>query len=310
MNPKLFSLFCCAGLALSISITSTWAQTPKTSKIVFTSTRDGNAEIYTMNVDGSKAKNLTQHDARDEAPVWSPTGEHIAFHSNRHGLRDLYIMDADGRNVRKLFKDLVYREFPTWSPDGKMLAYHRSVGGGGRISVANVGGSAEEHLAPTGPLGGFPAWSPDGSEILFTYRFKEAIGHTVLRSVNINTREVTTLYDPNEPVSLYSAAWSPDGNKIAFHWTKKGIFLLHRNMKTVKKLTAGATPAWSPRGEALVYTKDSQIFTYDFSSRRSNQLTAGAGTVNFQPNWFDPTVLSVQPTLELLTTTWGQIKQQ
>ena len=137
MNPKLFPLFCCAGLALFISITSTWAQTPKTSKIVFTSTRDGNAEIYTMNVNGSKAKNLTQHDARDEAPVWSPTGEHIAFHSNRHGLRDLYIMDADGRNVRKLFKDLVYREFPTCSPDGKMLAYHRSVGGGGRIPVVN-----------------------------------------------------------------------------------------------------------------------------------------------------------------------------
>ena len=72
-----------------------------------------------MNVNGSKAKNLTQHDARDEAPVWSPTGEHIVFHSNRHGLRDLYIMDADGRNVRKLFKDLVYRESQLGHPMAK-----------------------------------------------------------------------------------------------------------------------------------------------------------------------------------------------
>ena len=308
MKTKLFAVFSCISLALFNTSTSTWAQAPSTSKIVFTSTRDGNSEIYIMNVDGSKPENLTRHDARDGGPVWSPTGTHIAFHSDRHALRDLYIMNADGKNVRKLFKDLVYREFPTWSPDGKMLAYYRWDGADGTIYIADIDGQLEKHMAPTGPLGGFPAWSPDGSEILFTYRFKEAIGNTVLRSVNVNTREVMTRYDPNEPASLTSAAWSPDSNTIAFYWSKKGIFLLDRNTKTVKKLTAGTHPDWSPRGDTLVYMKDAQIFRYDFSSRRSNQLTAGAGTVNVQPNWFDPAVLPVQPNLKLLTTVWGKLK--
>ena len=310
MKTKLFSLLCCISLALTNSSTPTWAQPHKTVKIAFTSTRDGNDEIYIMNVDGSKPENLTRHDARDGGAVWSPTGEQIAFHSNRHDLRDLYIMDADGGNVRKLLKDLVYREYPTWSPDGTMLAYYRSDGGDAKVYVANIDESAEELMAEAGPLGAFPDWSPDGSEIVFTYRFKGALGNTVLQSVNVNTREVTTLYEPNEPAALLYAAWSPMGDTIAFYWHKKGIFLLASNAKAVKKLTVGAHPAWSTRGKELVYTKDSQIFTFDFSNRRSKQLTAGAGTVNIDPEWFDPSVLPVHPNPKLLTTMWGKLKQK
>ena len=310
MNTKRFILLCCISLALSNTTTPTWAQAPSTAKIAFTSTRDGNAEIYIMNPDGSQQKNLTHHNARDGAPVWSPTGKHIAFHSDRHGLRDLYIMDANGKNVRKLFKDLVYREFPTWSPDGKKIAYYRWDGGDGTIYMANIDGSAEEHLAETGPLGGFPAWSPDGSQIIFTYRFKEAIGFTRLDSVNVNTHEVTTHYDPNEPASLTDAVWSPDSNIIAFSWLKKGIFLLNTNTKVAKKVIAGTQPAWSPRGDILLYTKGSHIHAFHFSSRRSNQLTAGAGTVNVQPNWFDPAVLPVTPQSYLITTRWAALKKQ
>ena len=60
----------------------------------------------------------------------------------------------------------------------------------------------------------------------------------------------------------------------------------------------GAFPDWS---------KDSQIFTFDFSNRRSKQLTAGAGTVNIDPEWFDPSVLPVHPNPKLLTTMWGKV---
>jgi len=42
------------------------------SKIAFTSKRDGNYEIYVMNVDGTKQKNLTNNPAQDISPSWSP----------------------------------------------------------------------------------------------------------------------------------------------------------------------------------------------------------------------------------------------
>ena len=58
-----------------------FAETPTTPKILFTSTRDGNHEVYIMNPDGSEQVNLTQHPARDVSAVWSPTGEQILFAS-------------------------------------------------------------------------------------------------------------------------------------------------------------------------------------------------------------------------------------
>ena len=94
---------------LSVGICAVSAKAPTTPKILFTSARDGNSEIYMMNPDGSEQVKLTQHPATDQQPVWSPTGEQILFISNRRdfrprGRRDLYLMDPDGSNVRRVFK--------------------------------------------------------------------------------------------------------------------------------------------------------------------------------------------------------------
>ena len=86
-----------------------WAKPPTTAKIVFMSKRDGNAEIYIMNPDGSEQVNLTQHPAADYNPAWSPNGKHILFSSDRDGIFDLFLMDPDGTNVRKVFKSSKYR---------------------------------------------------------------------------------------------------------------------------------------------------------------------------------------------------------
>src|SRR4051812_26456720 len=65
-------------------------------KIVFVSDRDGNAEIYSCNVDGSNISRLTNNAATDDQPAWSPDGSQIAFVSDRTGNPELYIMNADG----------------------------------------------------------------------------------------------------------------------------------------------------------------------------------------------------------------------
>ena len=131
----------CIGI-LCTSVHSVFAKAPDTAKIVYSSTRDGNWEIYTMNTDGGQQVRLTQNFAEDFTPVWSPTGEEILFASDRDGVPDLYLMDADGKNVRRVFKKSARREHPTWSPDGKQIAYVRKW----FIYIATLGKQEEHQL--------------------------------------------------------------------------------------------------------------------------------------------------------------------
>lgn len=78
------------------------AWSPDGKKIAFTSSRDGNYEIYVMNADGTEQKRLTDNPRIDTMPVWSPDGKRIAFVSDRAGPYKIYIMDADGSNVVRI----------------------------------------------------------------------------------------------------------------------------------------------------------------------------------------------------------------
>ena len=155
-------LLICGLFLLSPSL-AVMAQTPATAKIVFTSKRDGNAEIYVMNPDGGEQLNVTKHHAEDYEPAWSPDGTQILFSSDRGGRFDLYLMDADGSNVRKVFKSQERRRAPAWSPDGKQIAYTQGEQGEEAIYLAARTGDAAKKLTD----GFSPAWSPDGREIAF-----------------------------------------------------------------------------------------------------------------------------------------------
>jgi len=80
-------------------------------KIAFVSDCDGNDEIYIMNIDGSGQTNLTNNQADEWNPFFSPDGNKIVFVSDRDGKMEIYIMNIDGSEQTKL-TDEVYNTNP------------------------------------------------------------------------------------------------------------------------------------------------------------------------------------------------------
>ena len=74
---------------------------PDGKKIVFSSDREGNLHIFTMDPDGSGAKRLTTEGSFNANPAWSPDGKQIVFVSNRNGENQIYVMDMNGKNVKE-----------------------------------------------------------------------------------------------------------------------------------------------------------------------------------------------------------------
>ncbi len=105
--------------------------TQATGRIAFTSDRDGDAEIYLMNADGTEQRNLTNNPAQDVLIGWSPDGTRLAFFSTRTGWLEIFVMEADGSHISQLTDSIdtgmAYSAPVSWSPDGKYLLGVRSI---------------------------------------------------------------------------------------------------------------------------------------------------------------------------------------
>ena len=98
---------------------------PDGTRLAFTSNRDGNPEIYVMNLDGSGLRRLTNHPGIDATPTWSPTGTQIAFTSDRGGAPSIYVVGVDGLGLRRLTFE--HSDRATWSPAPyNEIAYRRA----------------------------------------------------------------------------------------------------------------------------------------------------------------------------------------
>jgi hypothetical protein len=227
--------------------------------IVWSSSRNGNHDLFTMKTDGSDVKAITSGDTVDWFPRFSPDGSRILFCRSKKGWVsekdanisakwDLWTVKPEGGEATKVLDDATWG---TWIGadevifvrDGKIL---RTKLGSGKEDLL-LDGNAEKQL--DGAELQQPELSPDGRFVAITLR---------------GSRRETGIW------SLEKKTWTKTGLGCQINWTPDGKDIYWMNPtgnggSEVYKMaiTDGKPPATTPSDESLRFM--------DMPGRRSHE---------------------------------------
>jgi Tol biopolymer transport system component len=187
----------------------TWS--PDATRIAFTSTRDGDYHVYTMNADGTNVQRLVANDPNilsEDHAAWSPDGTRIAFIGLTEDGSTIYTTTVNGGAVVPVLANDQFKESLAWSPDGTRIAFDTI----NDLYAVGADGTGLQLLSPVGAdENTSPAWSPDSSQIAF-YRVKvirDEFGSVVGRETGLYSMPATggALVSLNAPDSN-NPSWS------------------------------------------------------------------------------------------------------
>lgn len=231
---------------------------PDGRRVVYSSARNGNVDLYVAAAGGSNATNVTHSPAWDDYPSWSPDGTQLVFASNRDGPWKIFTMSADGAKLRKLTDGGAWDTMPAWSPDGTRIAFASDRGYRFQIYTINADGSGLRAVTTHPHSSYFPAWSPDGRWLVYqTYRDESAL------------RDDDAIQDRDYELFISSAAGGPP-------------------RQLTDNRFADVQPAWSPDGKHIAFASDRsgsfQIWQIDAAGGDARAITSGPGAY-MSPAW-------------------------
>lgn len=237
---------------------------PDGRQIVFRSRRDGSADLFIMDADGTNARNLIKDPVDsifdDFYPRWNPARDLIAMYTDR------------------------FYE-PSVGCAWHRVAYMPRGGGKDSIVVLDAHMTEQETLA----------WSPDGSTIVYSSRCDFASEQAVeLFSWNIDTDEITQLTDNG--YSNSDPAFSLDGRFLAYQSVRNagGADIFVRNLETGEERNVtnhpgkDSHPTWSPDGRFLAYVTNrdgnDEIYVLDLETGETWNVS-NHPAADFEPAW-------------------------
>ena len=229
--------------------------------LIYSSNETGSMEIWTTNVNGSDAKQLTFDKLTSVEPAVSQRDSGlIVFASYAAGKPHIWRMDKDGNN-RKQLTNGIYEDWPDLSPDGQWVIYHGSDSSGDRIWKVSVEGGTPLPLSDKSAR--HPVFSPDGKLIACFLRDDRSAWQLAVLPVS-GGEALKTFPVPVSVADQWAGPrWSPDSRAITYVVTKGGVSNLWSQPLTgepAKQLTNFQqdqifTFAWSRDGQKLALVR-------------------------------------------------------
>ncbi len=165
---------------------------PKGDKIVFTSSRSGDLELWIMNIDGSGLKQVTSGLGYDGGAFFSPDGRQLVFRASRpktpeevkeykdllaQGLvaptnMEIYVCDTNGQNLRQVTNLGKANWAPFFHPSGKKIIFssnHASAKGYAfQLYMIDIDGKNLTQITTQSNFNAFPMFSPDGKKLVWS----------------------------------------------------------------------------------------------------------------------------------------------
>jgi Tol biopolymer transport system component len=290
LGPKLWFSQRVEEGAVRARIIQTPAQSPDGKKLAFSAL----THIYTLDLSGGAPRRLTQGDAREFMPAWSPDGAWIAYVTWTSDGGHIWKVRASGGEPQQLTTLSAFYSDPVWSPDGRRIVAIRAIRSA-RVNspfdtsnyptqelvwVPAEGGDASMIIPTRGA--GAPHFGPEPDRIylyanqgLFSLRFDGTDRRVHLRVTGPG------LYNAEEPVPADEIRISPDGRWALAHVSNQ-LYVLARpvvggDAPTVN-IKSASVPlkqigdfgadyfAWADSGATLTWAVGATYFRQPFSS--------------------------------------------
>lgn len=277
--------------------TATRVFPPVQGVMVFASNRDGNPEIYALNLSNRSLLRLTNNATVDMHPALAPDGVRVAYVSNQNGNNEIYLTGLNREPPVNLTNNPGDDQQPSWSPDGKWIAFTSNRDGNQEIYVMSSSGSEVRNLT-SNPASDFaPTWftipgflslgteewiaftsNRDGNQEI--YRIRPA--GTGL--VNL-TKNQSNDYAPTGSVAgSLSFVTDRDGNPEIYTMTSDG----GSPVNLTNSFSQDLDPVFNSDGKWLAYSSDrdgnQEIYVIDLMTGLAYNIT-GNPAQDVLPDW-------------------------
>jgi len=290
-----------SSLLLTVCSIFLWGACASSSNLIyFVSDRDGQMDIYSIDLDSGQEVNLTGTAENEYGVVLSPDRKSLAFVVGDEKASSIDVLKIKEADRFTITKGTGKYTTPRWSPEGNQIALTgRIKDKGSRVYIFDIEESSLARLSDVDATE-VGDWSTSGDSVVFSSSNKQKMGIHDRNPDGVNQRQVTCGED-------YSAIWSPDSTQLAFISERDGnpeIYVMDKKANDdmcdknresrlqIYRLTESDESeydlSWSPDGKRLLFVSErdgnAEIYVMDASGNKQTRLTYN-DVKDHQPVW-------------------------